>query len=133
MAQFSGPTCTCCSGFPSFRSVRGGWTRRGSCKFRSWSTASISLCAAIAYFILQRAVMRAEGADGALARAVGRDWKGKLSPVIYVVGVVAAVLLSPLVALALYTVVALIWLVPDRRMERYLEQRRQSPSSQTSE
>lgn len=78
------------------------------------------LCAAIAYFILVRALIRLQGTRGALHLAVGRDWKGILSPVIYLIGLVLAWLGLPAVALGLYTVVALLWLVPDRRMERYV-------------
>ncbi|KQV06771.1 TMEM175 family protein [Leifsonia sp. Root112D2] len=78
------------------------------------------LCAAIAYFILVRALIRLQGARGALHLAVGRDWKGTLSPAVYLIGLVLAWLGLPAVALGLYTVVALLWLVPDRRMERYV-------------
>jgi uncharacterized membrane protein len=76
------------------------------------------LLAAVAYFILQRAFIAQQGADGPLARALGRDWKGKLSPVIYLIGLALALVL-PALSLVTYTVVALIWLVPDRRLERY--------------
>jgi uncharacterized membrane protein len=80
------------------------------------------MCAAIAYFVLQRTIIAQQGADGPLARALGRDWKGKLSPVIYLIGLAGTVLLTPIVGLVLYTIVALLWLVPDRRMERYVRQ-----------
>ncbi|HEY5221960.1 MAG TPA: TMEM175 family protein [Microbacteriaceae bacterium] len=85
------------------------------------------LCPAIAYFILQRTLIRLQGKSGALAEALGRDWKGKLSPVIYLLGIGAALLGIPALALVSYSVVALIWLVPDRRTERYLA--RHDPSS----
>ena len=78
-------------------------------------------CAAIAYFILQQALIRQQGRDGALARAVGRDWKGKASPLIYLTGIAVGVV-QPLLGLAVYTVVALIWLVPDRRVEHFVTQ-----------
>ncbi|MGO4120725.1 TMEM175 family protein [Arthrobacter sp. YAF16] len=78
-------------------------------------------CAAIAYFILQQALIRQQGRDGALARAVGRDWKGKASPLIYLTGIAVGVV-QPLFGLAVYTVVALIWLVPDRRVEHFVTQ-----------
>ncbi|WP_308466486.1 TMEM175 family protein [Rathayibacter soli] len=88
------------------------------------------VCAAIAYWVLQHTLIRQQGKGGALAEAVGRDWKGRLSPVIYLVGIGAALLGIPAIALAAYTVVALIWLVPDRRTERYLASHdRSSPSS----
>ncbi|MFC5930288.1 DUF1211 domain-containing protein [Cryobacterium melibiosiphilum] len=77
------------------------------------------LLAAIAFYILMRALVRHQGADGALAQALGRDWKGRGSPIIYVVGIVLAVF-NPLLGVAVYAVVALIWLVPDRRVERYV-------------
>ncbi len=79
----------------------------------------VLLLAAIAYWILQRAIIATEGDDSVLRRAVGRDWKGNLSPVVYLVAIVAA-LWSPWVAQALYVGVALIWVVPDRRIERAL-------------
>ncbi len=79
----------------------------------------VMLAAAIAYYILLRRILRVEGPHSPLARAVGRDFKGKISPAIYVVAIVA-VALSPVISLALYATVALIWLVPDRRIERIL-------------
>jgi uncharacterized membrane protein len=77
----------------------------------------VLLMAAISYWILQRVIIRAQGPGSLLERAMGGDWKGNLSPVIYVVGIVAA-LWAPWVAGMLYAVVAVIWLVPDRRIER---------------
>jgi uncharacterized membrane protein len=75
------------------------------------------IAAAIAYYILQIAIIRRHGRDGALARAIGADWKGKLSPVLYAAGISASFAL-PQVSLALYVAVALMWLIPDRRIER---------------
>jgi len=72
--------------------------------------------AAIAYYILQRLIVAEHGADSPLARALGRDIKGKISPVIYMVAIALAVL-NRWISLALYVVVALMWLVPDRRLE----------------
>lgn len=77
------------------------------------------LAPAIAYYILQIAIIRRHGREGALARAIGADWKGKLSPILYATGI-AASFATPQISLALYVVVALIWLVPDRRIERAL-------------
>ena len=77
------------------------------------------LAAAVAYFVLQQAIFHAEGAGSLLRQAVGRDLKGKLSPVLYSIGIGSA-FLSPLLALGLYTFVAAIWLVPDRRMEGFV-------------
>jgi uncharacterized membrane protein len=75
------------------------------------------LMPAIAYYLLQLAIVHREGNDGALARALGRDVKGKISPVLYLVGIVCAFAL-PWVSYGLYVLVALMWLVPDRRIER---------------
>jgi len=75
--------------------------------------------AGTAYYILQNTIIADEGPDSVLARAVGRDWKGKLSPVIYVTAIGLA-FVSSWIALALYTVVAIMWLIPDRRIERAL-------------
>ena len=77
------------------------------------------LLAAVAYYLLQLAIFARQGRDSVLREAVGRDLKGKLSPVLYLLGI-ALSFLSPWLALAVFTVVALIWLVPDRRMERFV-------------
>ena len=74
------------------------------------------LLAAIAYFILQRAIINEEGPDSVLAGAMGRDLKGKVSPVLYLVAVPFS-FVSPWIGLATYVLVALLWLVPDRRIE----------------
>ncbi len=77
----------------------------------------VLLLAALAYTVLQRTIIAAEGADSVLAAAVGRDPKGKLSILLYAIAIPAA-LLQPWVAGALYAGVAVLWLVPDRRIER---------------
>jgi uncharacterized membrane protein len=77
------------------------------------------LAAAIAYYILQRAIFRAEPEGGVLQEAVGRDLKGKLSPVLYLAGI-ASTFVAGWLAVSFYVLVALIWLVPDRRMESYV-------------
>ena len=77
------------------------------------------LGAAIAYYVLQQAIFRAEGPQSLLRQAVGRDLKGKLSPVIYIVGIVGS-LWSVWVGIVAYVAVAVIWLVPDRRAERFI-------------
>ena len=79
----------------------------------------VLLMAAIAYFILQTTIVRAHGADSTLAAALGRDIKGKISPVLYTAGVLLS-FVSRWVALSLYVAVALIWLIPDRRIESRL-------------
>jgi uncharacterized membrane protein len=77
----------------------------------------VLLLAALAYYILQRTILHAPGGNSRLAAALGSDWKGKLSPVIYVTAV-GFCFVSQWIACALYVLVALIWLVPDRRIER---------------
>ena len=77
----------------------------------------VLLCAAIAYFILSTTIVHHEGPDSALARALGRDWKGKVSVVLYAAGIGLA-FVSRWIAVAIYVGVALMWLVPDRRLER---------------
>jgi uncharacterized membrane protein len=77
------------------------------------------LMAAIAYWILQRAILNAEGADSVMAHAVGGDLKGKGSILLYVAALFLA-FLHPALARAIYVFVALIWLIPDRRIERAL-------------
>ncbi|HET9617447.1 MAG TPA: TMEM175 family protein [Alphaproteobacteria bacterium] len=77
------------------------------------------LMPAIAYFLLQRAIMHRQGSHSVLATAVGRDLKGKLSPLFYLTGIVFA-FYQPWVSIAMYVLVAIIWLVPDRRIERVI-------------
>jgi len=79
----------------------------------------VLLMAAIAYYVLQQAILRKQGPASLLAVAVGRDLKGKLSPVVYLIAIPAA-FVRPWIAGALYVTVALIWLVPDSRIERKL-------------
>jgi uncharacterized membrane protein len=81
----------------------------------------VLLMAAIAYWVLQQVIITSEGPASVLKKAVGSDWKGKLSPVFYVVAI-AASLWSPRIAQAIYVLVALLWLVPDRRIEHALRQ-----------
>jgi uncharacterized membrane protein len=97
-----------------------GWT--GENHLASVPTAVygfVLLMAAIAYYILQRAIIVHQGPDSVLASAIGGDWKGKLSPVLYLVAIPLA-FPSPWAASGLYVGVALLWLIPDRRIERAL-------------
>jgi uncharacterized membrane protein len=98
-----------------------GWM--GENEFGRWPTVlyGINLLAcAIAYYLLQGRLLHLQGRDGTLARAVGSDLKGKLSPLIYIAGIaVAWFALTPL-AMAFFAGAALMWLVPDRRIERVL-------------
>jgi uncharacterized membrane protein len=80
---------------------------------------AVLLFASIAYFILSRALISLHGKDSVLATAVGRDFKGRISTLIYLVAIPLAVVRWWL-ACALYVVVAIIWLVPDRRIEKTL-------------
>jgi uncharacterized membrane protein len=82
----------------------------------------VLLMAALAYYVLQHAIMASQGPDSLLRRAVGRDWKGKSSPLIYLVAIPAA-FWSPGAARALYVLVALLWLIPDKRIEHALADR----------
>ena len=79
----------------------------------------VLLMAAMAYWWLQQLIIRAHGRDSLLARAVGGDWKGKLSPLLYASGIALSFVATP-VALGIYVLVALMWLVPDKRIERVL-------------
>lgn len=79
----------------------------------------VLLMAAIAYWILQRTIMAEHGRDSLLAVAVGSDLKGKLSPLLYLIAIPAA-FVHQWIAGALYVLVALMWLVPDRRIERVI-------------
>ncbi|MCW2508664.1 MAG: hypothetical protein JWP68_1812 [Modestobacter sp.] len=85
----------------------------------------VLLAAAVAFFALQRAIIRDQGNGSLVATAVGRDVKGKLSPLLYAAGIGLA-FVSDWLAVAVYAGVALLWLVPDRRLERTIEHR---PSS----
>jgi uncharacterized membrane protein len=75
---------------------------------------------AVAFTILMTLLVRHEGPDSVLAKAMGRDLKGKVSLVFYVAGIGLA-FVQPLAALALYVVVAAIWFIPDPRVERVIE------------
>jgi uncharacterized membrane protein len=81
------------------------------------------LAAAIAYYLLQLRILRVPGSGDRVRRALGSDLKGKLSPLLYLSGIALA-FVEPWLALVPYVGVALMWLVPDRRVERFLEQER---------
>jgi uncharacterized membrane protein len=98
-----------------------GWM--GETHFASVPVADygvVMLMAAIAYSILERILIRSHGRDSTLGRAVGADWKGNVSLLLYAAGIALA-LVMPRIAACLYFVVALIWLIPDSRIERELE------------
>lgn len=79
----------------------------------------VLLLAAIAYYILERTIIASQGPNSLLASAVGRDLKGKASPLLYAIAIPAAYL-QPWISECIYILVALIWLVPDRRIEGVL-------------
>ena len=87
----------------------------------------VLLMAAVAYWLLQQFIIRSQGPGSLLGRAIGSDWKGKLSPLLYLL----AIGLSarwPRASLAIYAAVALSWLVPDRRIERVLSAEPDEPA-----
>ena len=80
----------------------------------------ILLMAAIAYFFLQNSIIKSQGKDSILKNAVGKDLKGKLSPMFYIIGIAMA-WISVWFSGAMFVLVAIIWLVPDKRIERILK------------
>jgi uncharacterized membrane protein len=99
-----------------------GWI--GENHFSAWPVALygvILLLAAIAYFILTRALIALHGRDSALAIAIGGDFKGKISPVFYAVAIPLA-FVNAWVSFGIYVLVAIIWLIPDPRIEKTLAQ-----------
>jgi uncharacterized membrane protein len=91
---------------------------------------AVLLLAALSYYVLQAAVIREHGPDSVIAHAIGRDVKGKLSPAIYAAGI-GLTFVSRWLGLACYVIVALIWLVPDRRLESHLSRSPGAPSFDT--
>jgi uncharacterized membrane protein len=97
-----------------------GWV--GENNFAAWPVALYGVAllgAAVAYFILTRALIALHGSDSVLATAVGGDFKGKVSIVVYLVAIPAAFAVDWL-AFGLYVLVAVMWLIPDRRIEKNL-------------
>jgi uncharacterized membrane protein len=97
-----------------------GWM--GENHFAAWPVScygAVLLCAGIAYYILARVLISYHGRDSALAKALGKDFKGKVSVVFYAVAIPLSFVNSWL-ACALYVLVAVMWLIPDRRIERAL-------------
>ncbi len=95
-----------------------GWM--GENHFAAAPTATygaVLLASALAYWLLQREILKAQGPDSRLAAALGRDIKGKISPVIYLSAVIIA-FVQPWIADVLYVLAALMWLIPDRRIEK---------------
>ena len=97
-----------------------GWM--GENHFTALPTAlygAVLLMAAFAYLLLQQTIIRAQGRDSILKKAIGHDWKGRLSPVLYVAAIFVA-FRSSWIAQAILAIAALIWLIPDRRIEKGL-------------
>ncbi len=98
-----------------------GWM--GENRFASVPTAAyglVLLMAAVAWWILQQRIIATQGDESILRRAIGGDWKGKVSPLLYLLAIVLAAE-ARWVSLGLYALVALLWLIPDRRIERVLQ------------
>jgi len=106
-----------------------GWM--GETHFAPAPTATyglVLLMAAIAYYLLQGRILALEGGDSILSRAIGSDWKGKTSPILYAVAIPTA-FRHEAFAGGIYVLVALIWLIPDRRIERALEKAERNASA----
>lgn len=86
----------------------------------------VLLMASVAYFVLQYAIMAAEGAGSAIKQALGRDWKGKVSMALYAVAIGLGFRAAG-ISQVIYVLVALMWLVPDRRMERAVSKKETQP------
>jgi uncharacterized membrane protein len=97
-----------------------GWM--GENHFTTAPTAlygAVMFMAAMAYYILQSVIVAEHGHDSKLARSIGRDFKGKISPVLYLLAIGTA-FLEPWISCLIYVLVALMWLIPDRRIERVI-------------
>lgn len=82
---------------------------------------AVLLMAGTAYFILQRVIITEQGHDSKLAKAIGWDWKGKISILFYSMGIAVA-FFEPWISPFIYTTVALLWLIPDKRIERIIDE-----------
>lgn len=82
---------------------------------------AVMLCAAIAYFILQNVILKVHGPDSVLSKAVGKDYKGKISPLLYALAIVLA-FYNTFFSVFLFSLVAVIWLIPDKRIERTIRE-----------
>jgi uncharacterized membrane protein len=81
----------------------------------------VLLMPSIAYYLLQRAIVHKQGQHSVLANALGNDFKGKISPLLYATAIVLA-FVDPWLSIAIYALVAVMWLIPDRRIERALRE-----------
>ena len=80
---------------------------------------AVLLMAAIAYYILQQVIISSQGKNSMLKAAIGNDLKGKISPILYVIALAFSFWI-PLISLAIYILVAIFWLIPDKRIERVM-------------
>jgi uncharacterized membrane protein len=80
----------------------------------------IMLMAAVAYYILQYTIIKSQGNDSFLAKAVGKDLKGKISPILYIIGILFS-WISSWISGSMFILVALIWLIPDKRIEKIIK------------
>ncbi len=99
-----------------------GWM--GENHFASIPTAfygGVLLMCAIAYWLLQMAIITGEGPQSKLALAISNDWKGRLSPLLYVIAIIVA-LFEPWISHMIYILVAAIWFIPDRRIEKLMNE-----------
>jgi uncharacterized membrane protein len=104
----------------SLQPVTTGWM--GESYFAKWPVfvfGLVLLLAALSYTLLARTIIAAEGKDGVLAKAVGKDLKGKISVGSYLASLPLA-FFNPWISCAIFVVVALMWFIPDRRIERYI-------------
>jgi len=100
-----------------------GWM--GENEFKRWPTVFYGinlLSCAVAYYALQSRLVRLEGRDSMLARAIGADLKGKISPLLYLVGIATAWLSFSWIAIIFFAGTAAMWLIPDQRIERLLDE-----------
>jgi len=81
----------------------------------------VLLMAAIAYYILQQTIISSQGSDSILKKAIGKDIKGKISPILYITAIISTLIHSA-IAGAIYVLVALIWIIPDKRIEKTLSE-----------
>ena len=82
---------------------------------------AVLLLSGLAYFILQTCIVAEQGRDSKLAASLGKDWKGKLAPVLYVIGIGAS-FFQPWIGAVIYVGVALMWLIPDQRVARVIQE-----------
>src|SRR4051812_7570933 len=120
MAPFCGRTCICCSGYHCCRSPPVGWAKTSSSAGLTILYGLNLLFCALAYLILQTSTVRCHGPDSVLAEAVATDFKGKISAALYVAGILSAWQIRAWIGMVFFVITALMWLVPDPRMERAL-------------